>query len=696
MIPRGSAAPGRDRRSERAFPPEEPVELCLALGPRPLDRLLESRIVRRLPDGRARGADGAACRDGTRARGLSVGKLARPHRCRAGASRVLPRRRSGGPGVRTERDGRRQCGLALAGIRARTRRCSSPNHTYAACRKTVEYVARPQTGARVVVARPALSVPRRGGSAAAVLGAVSPRTRLALLDHVTSPDRAHLARETRLIAALDARGIDTLVDGAHAPGMVPLSAVGARRRLLHRQRAQVAVRTEGRRLPARAPRSAGRPASDCDQPRLHVGFPRRVRLDRHVRSDSVAVHTRGIALHGQRAARRLAGRSCRSIDALVIEARDALAPHPRDRGALSRGHDRIDGIDRRCRAPPPDRRRTGSTPKACTTGSASAASRRGCIRTPCRCCGFPRSSTTDQISTAAARQAASRTRCMADERGLEPIEARLSAFDSSMVVFSLVMGIGIFRTPAIVAGAAGDSLLFYAAWIAGGLVSLDRRAHLRRDRIALSARRGLLPGGGGLLSPDIRLHAELVADADAGRGGRGRRVHRRGLSHARHCCRSNWRTPNASLATGLRHDAGAARAQLPRHQAGRAHAKCAVRAQDRHDLRAGRRGPAARAPSSPRRDPPRPGLRGLRLASALIPCFYAYGGYQLTMNLGADLKDARRRFPLAIDGRHAQRGRTVPAAQRCISTRARDRRHRALEAGGGGTVARDLRPAAKC
>jgi APA family basic amino acid/polyamine antiporter len=38
----------------------------------------------------------------------------------------------------------------------------------------------------------------------------------------------------------------------------------------------------------------------------------------------------------------------------------------------------------------------------------------------------------------------------------------------------------------------------------------------------------------------------------------------------------------------------------------------------------------------------------LRLASALIPCFYAYGGYQLTMNLGADLKDARRRFPLAI------------------------------------------------
>jgi APA family basic amino acid/polyamine antiporter len=42
------------------------------------------------------------------------------------------------------------------------------------------------------------------------------------------------------------------------------------------------------------------------------------------------------------------------------------------------------------------------------------------------------------------------------------------------------------------------------------------------------------------------------------------------------------------------------------------------------------------------------GSSGLRLLSALIPCFYSYGGYQLTMNLGADLKDARRRFPLAI------------------------------------------------
>jgi len=101
------------------------------------------------------------------------------------------------------------------------------NHTYAACRKTVDYVAG-RTGARVVVAQ--LPFPCRDEEeiVSSVMKCVSPRTRLALLDHVTSPT-ALVLPIARLVNELRTRGVDTLVDGAHAPGMVPLrlSELGA-------------------------------------------------------------------------------------------------------------------------------------------------------------------------------------------------------------------------------------------------------------------------------------------------------------------------------------------------------------------------------------------------------------------------------------------------------------------------------------
>jgi len=61
---------------------------------------------------------------------------------------------------------------------------------------------------------------------------------------------------------------------------------------------------------------------------------------------------------------------------------------------------------------------------------------------------------------------------MANEPDSGAIRPRLSTFDTAMVVFSLVVGIGIFRTPAMVAGAAGSTSLFYTAWIAAGFISL--------------------------------------------------------------------------------------------------------------------------------------------------------------------------------------------------------------------------------
>lgn len=94
------------------------------------------------------------------------------------------------------------------------------DHAYGACKKTLDYVAS-RTGARVVVAAVPFPLRDEEEVAAAVLPAVTPRTRLALLDHVTSPT-ALVFPIRRLVSELDTRGVDTLVDGAHALGMVPL------------------------------------------------------------------------------------------------------------------------------------------------------------------------------------------------------------------------------------------------------------------------------------------------------------------------------------------------------------------------------------------------------------------------------------------------------------------------------------------
>jgi isopenicillin-N epimerase len=94
------------------------------------------------------------------------------------------------------------------------------SHEYNACRNALDNVAA-RTGARVVFAQVPFPCDSPDTVVEAVLGCVTPRTRLGLFDHVTSLT-GMVMPVARLVEEFTSRGIDTLVDGAHAPGMLPL------------------------------------------------------------------------------------------------------------------------------------------------------------------------------------------------------------------------------------------------------------------------------------------------------------------------------------------------------------------------------------------------------------------------------------------------------------------------------------------
>jgi isopenicillin-N epimerase len=91
---------------------------------------------------------------------------------------------------------------------------------YNACRNALNFAAH-QSRARVVVAKIPFPLRSADDVIAPILECVTPRTRLALVDHITSQTGMVLP-VARLVRELAARGVDTLVDGAHGPGMVPL------------------------------------------------------------------------------------------------------------------------------------------------------------------------------------------------------------------------------------------------------------------------------------------------------------------------------------------------------------------------------------------------------------------------------------------------------------------------------------------
>jgi isopenicillin-N epimerase len=101
------------------------------------------------------------------------------------------------------------------------------DHAYGAIARAALFVARTRGAVltRVTVPYPAFDPDR---FLDALAGAITPATRIAIVDHITS-ESALVLPIADVAALCRARGVALLVDGAHAPGVLPLNvpAIGA-------------------------------------------------------------------------------------------------------------------------------------------------------------------------------------------------------------------------------------------------------------------------------------------------------------------------------------------------------------------------------------------------------------------------------------------------------------------------------------
>jgi len=95
-----------------------------------------------------------------------------------------------------------------------------PDHTYQACWNTVDFVTK-RSGAKTVVVPLPLPIENPEEVTRTILAHTTEKTKLALIDTVTSPTGIRLPFE-QIVFELQSKGVDVLLDAAHGPGIVPL------------------------------------------------------------------------------------------------------------------------------------------------------------------------------------------------------------------------------------------------------------------------------------------------------------------------------------------------------------------------------------------------------------------------------------------------------------------------------------------
>jgi len=236
---------------------------------------------------------------------------------------------------------------------------------------------------------------------------------------------------------------------------------------------------------------------------------------------------------------------------------------------------------------------------------------------------------------------------MAGDPPVPRLEPNLSVFDTAMATVSLVIGIGIFRTPALVAGATGGAAPFLMAWGIGGAISLIGAlvfaeigsrypraggfykvvAHCWHPLAAfvLNWAQVLMQGAGaaGVAVIGSEYLLRLVRRGPAGGEAVWLAAAMMGVLLALNAAgiRTGSRTQNILSLSKIVLIAGLAAAGLLLAGGGPAPGG------------AGQAG-ASTAPAG--------------WLAALVAVFYTYGGYQNTMNLAADVRQPRRGLPRAV------------------------------------------------